>query len=67
MPGATADAILDRVRNCHGVCEVRVNRLGGLLGSKMVEGCGAFPDQDPRKIKVSVETSGWFHPEDFMD
>lgn len=61
MPAATAKNILGEVKGCEAVNSKVVKRLGGLLGKKTVRRCGAYPDQNPKKIKVRVVDNGWFH------
>jgi hypothetical protein len=67
MSSGTFRHIVDAVRQCHSPSEATVKRLGGLLGSKTIESCGAFPDQNPRKIHVTAQDTGWFDPADFLD
>ena len=66
MPQGTAREALVRVSKCSGSVDATVKRLGGLLGSKTVKACGAFPDQNPSKVNVEAQTTGWFSPLDFL-
>ena len=65
MSSGTFRAIVEEVKECQKPSEARVNRLGGLLGKKTVKSCGAFPDQNPRKVQVRAQDTGWFDPSDF--
>jgi hypothetical protein len=55
MPGQVADYLEKSTRACSGPVGERCKRLGGLLGSKLVRRCGAFPDQDSDDIRVGLQ------------
>jgi hypothetical protein len=65
IPKGTFDAIVDKVRNCDRPTDLRIARLGGLLGHRMVTACGAFPTQAPNRVKVRGQDTGWFHPDEW--
>lgn len=51
-PHATAEEILRRVEACeHPKEEVRTG-LSRLLGSTVVQRCGAFPEENPKKPRI---------------
>lgn len=66
MPSATFNHIVRKVDNCSGPEDTRVKRLGGVLGSKTIKACGAFRGQNPKKVKIEAQDSGWFNPADFI-
>jgi hypothetical protein len=61
----TASEVTRRAEHCDEPVEVVEKRLGGLLGSRAVLRCGAFPDQNPAKIQMTARDTGWFDPLDF--
>ena len=65
MSAGTFRAIVEEVRRCNSPSETTVKRLRGILGSKTLKSCGAFPDQHPSKIQVNAQDTGWFDPTDF--
>ncbi|HSX05200.1 MAG TPA: hypothetical protein VLF69_01910 [Candidatus Saccharimonadales bacterium] len=66
MPEATVRVVKEEVNGCERPVEVRAKRLGGLAGTKTVVRCGAYPDQNPKRVQVLAEDSGWFYPADFL-
>jgi len=66
MPEGTLQEVMERIKNCDGPVETLKSRLFGLLGRTTVQRCGAFPDQNPKKIKVIAQDTGWFNSADFL-
>ncbi len=54
MPYYAFKSVEAQANTCDGPVEVRKQRLGGLLGSRVVMHCGMFPAQHPAKITMTI-------------
>lgn len=56
MPRNVCTSAATKFNDCTEPTEVKKKVLGGLLGSKTVAACGAFPKDVPTKIKRSTHS-----------
>ena len=55
----TAREAMRRIDACEEPIEETVRRMGGILGTKAVMHCGAFPDQNPKHVRMKTQSSGY--------